>query len=172
MPPIVSIVGKSESGKTTLLEHLIGELKQRGYRIATIKHHVHGFDLDQPGKDSWRLAQAGSDAVVLSSSQKVALIKKTDHDLSLEEISSLIGGDFHLILTEGFRRDKFPKIEVHRKELGELLCPPEELLAIVTDEPLDLSILQYAFDNTKGLADLLEERFLSASTRGCYAFCQ
>ena len=157
MPPVLSFVGKSGSGKTTLLERLIGELARRGYRIATVKHGIHGFDLDQPGKDSWRLAQAGSEAVALSSPEKLAIIRQVDHDPSLEEISSLIGDDFHLLLTEGFKRDTFPKIEVHRKELGELLCSPEELLAVVTDEPLEISIPQYSFNDTQGIVNFLEE---------------
>ncbi|MFQ6112165.1 MAG: molybdopterin-guanine dinucleotide biosynthesis protein B, partial [Nitrospinota bacterium] len=75
MVPIICIVGKSEAGKTTLMESLIAELKGRGYSVATVKHDVHGVDLDQPGKDSWRYAQAGSDAVVLSSPTTLALIK-------------------------------------------------------------------------------------------------
>ncbi len=161
MPPILSIVGKSKAGKTTLLERLLSELKGRGYRLATIKHIPQGFELDEPGKDSWRLAQAGSDAVLMSSPQKVALIKRTEHDLSLDELSRLIGVDFDLILTEGFRGEGAPKIEVHRGELGpDLLCSPQELLAVSTDESLDLALPQYSSDDVRGLADLIEERFL------------
>ena len=88
MVPVVSFVGRSNSGKTTLLEKVIRALKLRGYRVAVIKHSHHDFDLDQTGKDTWRFAQAGSDAVVISSPQKLALIKKTDHDANLEELSS------------------------------------------------------------------------------------
>src|SRR3972149_7687440 len=101
MTPVVSIVGKSNVGKTTLLERLVVEIKRRGYCVATIKHDVHGFDIDKPGKDSWRHAQAGSDAVVISSPQKLALIKKVDHDSSLDEILQLVGPHFDIILTEG-----------------------------------------------------------------------
>ncbi|MCU0489929.1 MAG: molybdopterin-guanine dinucleotide biosynthesis protein B, partial [Anaerolineales bacterium] len=74
--PILSIIGKSNSGKTTLLEKLIPELRQRGYRVATIKHHAHaGFEIDQPGKDTWRHAQAGSQVVVITAPDKLALIE-------------------------------------------------------------------------------------------------
>ena len=83
MIPVVSIVGKSNSGKTTLLEKLIPELKRRGYRVATVKHDTHGFEVDQPGKDTWRLAQAGADAVVISSSDKLALIKRVRDELDV-----------------------------------------------------------------------------------------
>ena len=128
------------AGKTTLLEQLIGELKQRGYHFAVIKH-AQDFDLDKPGKDSWRLAQAGSEVVVLSSPHKLALIKQVEHEATLEELSHLAGENLDFILTEGFKRGKALKIEVHRKGLGELLCSPEELFAIVTDEPLEVDIL-------------------------------
>ena len=82
--PILSIVGKSGSGKTTLLEKLIAELKRRGYRVATIKHHAHpGFEIDQPGKDTWRHAQAGSDHVVIAAPDKIASIRRLERDNQL-----------------------------------------------------------------------------------------
>ena len=163
MPPIVCVVGKSKVGKTTLLERLIPEVKRRGYRVAAVKHDVHGFTTDQPGKDSWRFAQAGSDAVVISSPNKLALIKKTDHDATLEELTQLLGTNYDLVLTEGYKQSNAPKIEVHRKERGEgLLCKEAELVAIVTDEPLDMAVPQYDLDDVAGLADRLEEVFLSS----------
>ena len=161
MPPIVCIVGKSNIGKTTLLENLIAELKKRGYTLATVKHDVHGFDVDQPGKDSWRFAQVGSDAVVISSPQKLALIQKVDHDYTPQELARIIGEDYDIILTEGYKRSQLPKIEVHRKEVSEeLLCSPDDLVAVVTDEPLDLAVWQCSFDEIPRLADLIEETFI------------
>ena len=162
MVPIVCVVGKTGAGKTHVIEMLVAELKNRGYRVATIKHSAHGFDLDQPAKDSWRHAQAGSDAVVISSPQKFALIRKVDHDSSLAELSRFIGSDFDIILAEGFKQDKAPKIEVHRKEQGtDLICEREELLAVVTDEQLEQNIPQYAPDDALGLVDLIEKRYLN-----------
>ena len=161
MSVVISIVGRSSSGKTTLLENLIGGLKRRGYSLATIKHSVSGFDLDQPGKDSWRLGEAGSGAVVLSSPQKIAFIKPVDREAALEELLCLVGGDFDLVLTEGFRSSSTPKIEVHRKELGGLLCSPEELFAVVTDEPLDIAAPQFSPGEVEALVDLVEKRFLA-----------
>jgi molybdopterin-guanine dinucleotide biosynthesis protein B len=161
MPIVISIVGRSNSGKTTLLENLIGGLKRRGYSLATIKHSVSGFDLDQPGKDSWRLGEAGSGAVVLSSPQKIAFIKPVDREAALEELLCLVGGDFDLVLTEGFKSSSTPKIEVHRKELGGLLCSPEELFAVVTDEPLDIAAPQFSPGEVEALVDLVEKRFLA-----------
>ena len=162
MVPIVCVAGKTGAGKTHAIEMLVAELKNRGYRVATIKHSAHGFDLDQPAKDSWRHAQAGSDAVVISSPQKFALIRKVDHDSSLAELSRFIGSDFDIILAEGFKQDKAPKIEVHRKEQGtDLICEREELLAVVTDEQLEQNIPQYAPDDALGLVDLIEKRYLN-----------
>ena len=162
MPPIVSIVGKSKVGKTTLIERLVAELKRRGYRVATVKHDIHSFEIDQPGKDSWRHAQAGSDAVVISSPEKIALIKKVDHDSSLEEIRWLLGDDFDIVLAEGFKRGKAPKIEVYRKAAAtELLCSPSELMAVATDESLGLGVPEYALDDAAGLADLIQRKCLA-----------
>jgi molybdopterin-guanine dinucleotide biosynthesis protein B len=159
MSVIISIVGKSNSGKTTLLESLIGELKQRGYNLAVVKHSVPDFDLDRPGKDSWRFAKAGSDTVVLSSPQKMALIKKLDRETTLDDLLYLLGEDFDLVLTEGFKSSHAPKIEVHRSGLGGLVGSPEELFALVTDEPLDVAVPQYSPSEVKALVDLIEKRF-------------
>ena len=86
MIPIISIVGKSDSGKTTLIEKLVPELTRRGYRVATVKHDIHGFEVDREGKDSWRHKQAGAHTVVISSPQKIALIRDVEKDLTLDEI--------------------------------------------------------------------------------------
>ena len=163
MVPVVCVVGKTKVGKTFVMERLVAELKQRGYRVATIKHSHHGFDLDLEGKDSWKHAQAGSDAVVISTPTGVALIKKVDRDSTLAELSRIIGLDFDIVLAEGFKQAKAIKIEVHRKELGEgLLCTREELLAIASDEPLEMNVPQYPLDDAPGMADLIEKRFLSS----------
>ena len=162
MPPIICIAGKSKAGKTTLVERLIAELKRRGHRVATIKRVFYDFDLDLPGKDSWRHSQAGSDTVVISSPQKLALIKKVDHEFTLAELAQLIGEDYDIILAEGFRHSRGPKIEVHRRVLSEgLLCTRVGLFAIVTDEPLDITIPQYHLDDTIGLVSLIEGKFLA-----------
>jgi len=166
MPVVVSVVGRSNSGKTTLLERLIPELRRRGYKVAVVKHSVRGFDLDQPGKDSWRLAEAGSDAIVLSGPQKVALIRKVAREATLEELLTVIGDDYDLILVEGFKQSNYPKIEVHRKVQGDLVSPPEELSAVVTDEPLNVAAPQFSVDQGVALADLIEDRFLASVSVG------
>jgi molybdopterin-guanine dinucleotide biosynthesis protein B len=160
MPPIVSIIGKSKSGKTTLIEKLIGELKSRGYKVATIKHTNQKLTFDEPGKDSWRHTQAGSEAIIVSSPDKLVLIKPVREEPSLEEIARLVGEDYDLILTEGFRKGDAPKIEVHRQKAG----PPfatKKLVAIVSDEPVKTKTRRFSPSDIKGLADLLEQGFIT-----------
>jgi molybdopterin molybdotransferase len=167
--PVVSIVGKSQSGKTVLMEQLIAEFKKRGYKVAALKHSHGGMEIDHPGKDSWKFAQAGSDAVYISSPDKLAFIKNLDHDLNIEEIMPIVGPEFDLILAEGFRKSKIPKIEVHRKELGDdLLCSPEELSAIVTDGSLDTDIAQLPWGDTVAVADFIEKNFVLNSQSNAF----
>jgi len=162
--PIVSIVGKSQSGKTVLMEQLIAEFKRRGYKVAAIKHGRGGMEIDHPGKDSWRFAQAGSDAVLISSPDKLAFIKSVDHDLGIEEILPIVGPEFDLVLVEGFKKSKIPKIEVHRKGLGDdLLCSPEELSAIVTDGSLDTDVPKLPWGDAVTVADFIEKSFVLKS---------
>ena len=158
--PVVSLVGLSGVGKTTALEPIIRELKRRGYRVGTIKHYAHGFDLDKPGKDSWRHAQAGSDAVAVAGSQKLAVIRQLQADMSLDEIVPLLG-DVDIVITEGYKHGDRPKLEVSRKERGTgLLCRVDELIGILADYPIDLPVPQFALDDARGVVDLLEELYL------------
>jgi len=162
MRPIISVVGKSDSGKTTLLEKLITELKRRGYKVAIIKHTVEDIELDKQGKDTWRFSQSGSDVVAISSGHKLAIMKKLERDFSPQELSRFIAWDYDLILTEGFKQSGTIKIEVHRKEQGEgLLSPVKQLLAVVTDEPLDIDVPQFSMREVQGLADLIENKILA-----------
>ncbi len=160
MPAIVSIVGHSKSGKTTLIEKLVGELKSRGYRVATIKHARGGVRFDEPGKDSWRHIQAGSAATAVSSGDRVVMIKPVTSEATLDDLARLFGEEYDIILTEGFKQNSAPKIEVHRREIGPLLDDIKRLIAIATDEPLETKARQFSLDDIKGLADLLEEGFI------------
>lgn len=162
MIPIVSIVGTSDSGKTTLIEKLVPELVRRGYRVATIKHDVHGFEVDREGKDSWRHKQAGAHTVVISSPKKLAIIRDVDHDADLVELRDKYVQDVDIILSEGFKRNLQPKIEVFRKEMQrELLCTREEnLLALATNQAFDIGVPCFGLDDAPGLVDLIEEKFL------------
>ncbi len=162
MIPILSVVGRSNSGKTTLLEKLIRELTTRGHRICTVKHDVHGFEVDREGKDSWRHKQAGAHTVILSSPKRLALIRDVECDQSLEEIRGRFIRDVDLILSEGYKSDIHPKIEVYRKAAHpEPLCTSmDALVAVTSDIPLDLGVPCLDIDDVKGLADIIEGLFL------------
>jgi molybdopterin-guanine dinucleotide biosynthesis protein B len=162
MIPIISIVGKSDSGKTTLIEKLVPELTSRGYRVATVKHDVHGFEVDREGKDSWRHKQAGAHTVVIASPNKVALIRDVERDLNLEEIRERLIQDVDLILSEGYKKDVQPKIEIFRKgKHKELLCTKEDnLIAIVSDKEFDVGVSCFFLDDIKRVADFIEKKFL------------
>jgi molybdopterin-guanine dinucleotide biosynthesis protein B len=159
--PVISVVGKSGVGKTTALELIIRELTRRGHRVGTVKHDTHGFDMDRPGKDSWRHAQAGSEVVVVSGPRKLALIRRLDQEMPLDDVVKLMTG-VDIILTEGYKRGDRLKIEVARKAHGstELLCQAEELIAILTDYPVGLPVPQFALDDAAGLVNLLEKLYL------------
>lgn len=159
--PVLSIVGRSGSGKTTLLEKLIPELKRRGCRIAVIKHHPHqGLRLDVEGKDTWRLAQAGADEVVLVTPDQVMRRRRLDREPSLEEVLAEIRG-VDLVLTEGFKQEGAPKVQVIRgQERPELVCDPSELVALVSDQPLDVDVPQFGPEDIVGLADRIWGLFL------------
>jgi len=160
--PVISIVGKSNTGKTTLIEKLIPELVKRGYRVATIKHHLHDFDIDIEGKDSWRHRRAGSRATIVATPRKVALIEDVEEDFSIEALRDRYVHDVDLILTEGFKGNPHPKIEIFRAVLKrELLCSPEDnLLALASDTPLNVGVPCLDIDDIEGLADLIEDAVL------------
>ena len=160
MPPVVSIVGKSKSGKTTLIEKLIHELKSRGYRVATIKHSPQDSTFDEPGKDSWRHIQAGSEATAVSSPDKIVLVKPIAQEATIDEVVSFLGEDYDIILAEGFKQGSAPKIEVHRKDASSTLEGLKKQIAIVTDEPLETKVRQFLPEDIGALADLLEKGFI------------
>ena len=160
MPPVVSIVGRSKSGKTTLIEKLIVELKARGYHIATAKHTHRDMTTPESDKDSDRHLKAGSEASLIIDPHGLMMIKPLQNDISIEQVTQLIGEDYDLILTEGFKEDDAPKIEVHRKENAPPLEGVKKIFAIATNEPLDTKTRQFSLEDVKGIADLIEDGFI------------
>ncbi len=156
MHSIISVVGKSGSGKTTLLEGLIAELKQRGYKVAIVKHSHHADDLDMASKDTWRFTKAGSELSAINSLDNLAIFRRMGYYFDPREISNFVLWDYDLILTEGFKGSNYPKIEVHSREQGgDLLTAPEQLLAVVTDEPMPVKVPQFSRDEVSRIADLI-----------------
>ena len=156
MPSIISIVGRRNSGKTTVLEGLIAELTRRGLRVGVLKHSDHGFDMDREGKDTWRHRQAGARSIGIMSSREVAVIRSLDGELPLGEAVALLGADLDVVLTEGFKQAPTMKVEVVRAETGcDIATPPEQLLAVVSDCPVEASIACLSFGDSAALADLI-----------------
>ena len=160
MPQIICIVGRSQSGKTTLIEKLIPELKQRGYRIGTIKHSHHIFDFDKSGKDSWRHKDAGADTVIIASPGKIAMVKN-DHQGTLDNLQHYFD-DLDLLITEGYKKENKPKIEVVRsaRHMEALLKDDRHLVAVVTDVDLKMKIPVFGLDDIDQLADFIEQNYL------------
>lgn len=160
MLPIISVVGKSKSGKTTLIEKLIPELKKRGYRIGTVKHASHNFDMDKKGKDSWRHKAAGADTVIVASSERIVMVKD-ENFVQLESIEKYFD-DVDLVITEGFKKEKRPKIEVYRSHKNKKpLCNDDKtFIALVTDTDISVNVPTFGLEEIKALSDLIEKKYL------------
>ena len=167
MPPVIAFIGKPDSGKTTLLEKLIPELRHRGYRIGTIKHHVHTFEMDRPGKDTYRHKQAGASTVALSSPTGLGIIRDVDEEMTVEELVGRYYGDIDLVIAEGYKRLSLPKVEVFRSALhGEPLPDRDETwVAMVSDTEGFKDLPCFGLDDVVGLADFLETRFIKPFPR-------
>lgn len=156
LPAIVSIVAKSGTGKTTLLERLLPELRARGITVGVLKHHSHLSSFDVPGKDTYRLAAAGAEIVVGASPVQVAVFRRENGSSDLDAVIARHFEGVDLVLIEGYKRGGYPKIEVHRSERSdELLCGADEMLALVTDRHWDLPVPQFDLSDARGLAGLV-----------------
>jgi molybdopterin-guanine dinucleotide biosynthesis adapter protein len=158
MPQTISIVGTSESGKTTLLEKLIYELKNRGYKTGVIKHVPHGLDIDKKGKDTYRLKASGADTVMAGAPGQIALIKDVSDD-SLEALEKYFT-DMDIILTEGYKRESRPKIEIFRdrEDKKPLFLNDRNLIALVTDTHINVKTPVFRTDQIHEIADLISMR--------------
>jgi molybdopterin-guanine dinucleotide biosynthesis protein B len=136
---IIGLAGWSGSGKTTLITKVLPRLIARGQRVSTIKHAHHGFDLDQPGKDSFMHRTAGATEVVISSARRFAILHELRDDPEWD-LPDLLGklAPVDLVLVEGFKRDPFPKLEIHRAANGKPLLQPDDphIVAIACDTAL------------------------------------
>jgi molybdopterin-guanine dinucleotide biosynthesis protein B len=165
-PLVISFVSLSGAGKTTFLEKLVPQLKKLGLRVGVLKHHAHSTPFDVPGKDTYRMAEAGGDIVVGASSVQTAIFIPGDASTNLDAVIQRHLMDVDLVLIEGYKRGKYRKIEVYRSNKGgeegkkkDLLCDPDELLAVVTNVDLLLpeTVPQFEFDDTVGVASLLSD---------------
>jgi len=159
-PPVVCIVGYSGSGKTTLIENLIPALKARELRVGSVKHHLHGFEMDTPGKDSWRHKHAGAATTLIASPQQIGMVMDVDHDYGLEELRNFFD-TVDIILAEGYKHANVPKLEVFRRELHrDPVCKGDnQLLALITHSPVDLGVPSFSPNDNEGLARFIMDVF-------------
>lgn len=158
--PIVCFVGRSNSGKTTFIERVIPELVRAGYKVATVKHAGHGFDLDTEGKDSWRHKQAGASSVVVLSKGSMAMFADVSDQMKVEDVRDrFLDGSYDLILAEGWKNEGYPKIVIVREQVGEISISPDGLLAVVSDKPVDLNVPVFGLDDVPAVASLIMKHF-------------
>ena len=165
-PPVISIVGKPDCGKTTLLQKLIPALREKGYHVGIIKHHVHEFDMDRPGKDTWKLKQAGADIVALSSPTGLGVIRNTDKDTPITVLVRRYFQDMDVVLTEGYKQEAMPKIEIYRSSLHETpLTRDQTWAAMVSDRQVHPDLPHFLPDSVDDIAQFIIKTFINADQK-------
>ena len=160
MASVIGIVGWSGSGKTTLIERVLPLLRAAGLTVATVKHAHHGFDMDRPGKDSYRHRVAGAgETLVISDTRWVLLHEVTGPPPTLEALLARLA-PADLVLVEGFKSHRFPKLEVHRPALGKPPLWPTDpgVVAVASDVTLIGAPTPLALDDAGAIADWLRDR--------------
>ncbi|MDX9787318.1 MAG: molybdopterin-guanine dinucleotide biosynthesis protein B [Desulfobacterales bacterium] len=159
-PPVVPIVGFSGAGKTTLLVKVIEALSLRGFRIGTIKHHSHDFEMDVPGKDTWRHKQAGASTTLISSPNRIGMVRDVASEMRLDELIPLVSA-VDVILVEGFKQIKRDKLEVFRPEVSaQPACLKDEyLVALISDTPIEIGVPRFSPFDVKGVTDFIVTHF-------------
>jgi len=151
--PFVSLAGYSNSGKTTVMASLIQNIKQRGYRVAAVKHAHHGYTTDSPGTDSWQYAQAGADQVVVAGPESLTIHEFFQDEKSLQDVLNKID-NVDIILVEGFKNQPGRKIEIYRQGYSADRVSGD-IMAIVSDVPLTGDLPVFSFDELEELADFI-----------------
>lgn len=162
MPPVISFIARPNHGKTTLLEKLLAEFGRRGLRIGVIKHHVHDFEFDKEGKDTWRHKQAGAHTVILSSPSGIGMTRDVEYDTPIPELVARYFPDMDLVCTEGYKWEGYPKVEVFRREIGgeSLAGRNETWAAFVSDADISTDLPCFGLDDIVQLADFLIANYI------------
>ncbi|KPJ62859.1 hypothetical protein AMJ44_15030 [candidate division WOR-1 bacterium DG_54_3] len=159
---ILLVVGKKKVGKTTLIEKLIAGLKNKRYKIGSIKYTTQDHEFDMPGKDSFRHAQAGAESTLILSPTKIALFSQTLRSRNLEQLLDFIFAGYDLVIGEGFKNSSFPKIEVYdsKKHSGLLCSPKDNLMAVVGDIDPSLEVPYFPPNQIDTLVEFIEDHFI------------
>ncbi len=158
-PALVSIMGKSDSGKTTMVERLVPELTGLGFLVGSVKHDAHDFEIDHPGKDSYRHGAAGSRAYAVVSPVRLAYVMRLAEELPLRELARRFFPGFDIVVAEGYKREAPHRVEVFRRAAGHAapLLGPQESLAILTDIEVEHPH-RFGLDDIAGLAAFIAAR--------------
>ncbi len=166
---VVNVVSEvSNVGKTTVIEGMIKELKSRGYSVGTIKHDAHGFDIDKKGKDTYRHREAGSETVIISSRNRMAMIKEVEDEIPLEELINMVS-DKDFVIVEGYKKSSLHKIEIFRGEVSKnIITPKDKLICLATDTEMNIEGVKEVYINDyKKLIDCLENLKYNEKERRC-----
>jgi len=136
---IISIAGKQNAGKTTLIKDLIPKLKEHGYRVGTLKYNIRKFDIDHEGKDTYKYSSSGADSVAISTLSEFVVMKKTAKPLTLQEIIEAHFSDVDVVLVEGYREDDYPRIRI---------IDPQDTNAVKTDSENELLLVNEKTENS------------------------
>ena len=163
--PAIAVIARSGTGKTTLVEMLIRELRARGRRVGAIKHDAHDFEIDRPGKDSARFTAAGAEVTVIASDAKVAMVRQTPAPVELDELLGKWFDGLDLVIVEGYKTSDLPKLEIHRPELGQTLLSRGErrddrLLAVASTGAVEVDVPVLDANDPAALANFLEKEVL------------
>ncbi len=159
--PLVAMIGRSNTGKTTVIEKLIPLLAAKGIRVGTIKHHAHDFEMDREGKDTYRHKKAGARIAMIASPKKIGLVEDLERELTIDELLARHVRDVDLVIIEGFKKEDMPKIEVYNYRRSE---PPvatgdKNLIAIISDRPIEAAVPIFLRDNIEEIAAFIIEKF-------------
>lgn len=166
MLPIVCFVGASDCGKTTLIENIIPILNKKGFKVATVKNDIHGFDVDREGKDTYRHKKAGAHSVIISGPDTFAMISEGNAQMNLDDYLFLISSKVDIVLTEGFKSSKKPKIELFLKGVSsEIMCSNDpHLVAVATNDPESVKSLTERpvidLNNYDEIAEFIQKHFI------------
>ena len=166
MPALLSIVGRKGSGKSEVLETLISLLTRRGFRVGVIKHVAReDFEIDEPTKDTYRYRAQGAQTVVLAGRRRLALFSNLEAEAPLENLRAFFSS-FDLVFLEGYFLEDIPKIEVHKKALGDLLLTEKvkNIFALCSDSPPNRNLPYFSVNQIERLAFLIEEELLKKET--------